>query len=289
METRPITVLTIAFLIISLSFPGAIAVGQHDQPDETLPANDLDEFMARVMQNRELDHEALRHYIFSEKEALDIKGPEIAALESFHREYDWFVRGEYVVRSPVRIDGVSVSTGDQVAAEQAWIERQKKQRERAGKDLDRETFFGFRFEPGRYLYAGRERFEGREVVVIEYSPRGDNEGKENRNNRGHLFEKSFLVTMLIIPEEHRIVKLTFDNVGLEFLPARWLVRIDDLRASLVMHKAFEEVWLPREISVYGSVSTAEMTLTIDYSREFFSYAKSDVKVDWFVDEDRSEK
>ncbi|HSW38012.1 MAG TPA: hypothetical protein VLL97_00800 [Acidobacteriota bacterium] len=275
----------LAVFIMTLPPAGTTATGQSNQPDEILPANELDEFMARVMKKREMDHEALRYYIFSERETLDIRGPDIAALESFHREYDWFVRGDDIVRSPVRINGVAVSAGEQAAAEKKWLETRKKNRE---KNLDRETFFGFRFKPGRYLFAGRERFEGHDVVVIEYYPGPDENDEGKTGNRGHLFEKSFLVTMLVIPEEHQIVKLTFDNVGLEFLPGRWLFRIDDIKASLVMHKVNDEVWLPREISVYGSVSTAEMTLSINYLSEFFSYSKSDVRLEYRLErgEDR---
>lgn len=255
-------------------------------------ANDLDEFMSKVMQKRQIDAEQLRDYIFSEKEVLEIKGPRIAAIESFRREYVWFVRDGHLVRSPVKINGVKVSAKEQAAAEEEWINKEKR-RDREN-SLNREAFFGFKFEPGRYLYAGERQFEGRKAVAIEYYPRMD-EGKNGQNKKRdredefeHLFEKTFLVTMLIAPEEHQILQITFDNVGLSFIPARWLVRINDIKASMVMDKPVESVWLPRAISAYGSVSTAAMDLSIHYSREFFSYVKSDVKINLKYDMDKVE-
>ena len=159
-------------------------------------ATDIDQFMSRVMQNRRIDAERLRDYVFSEKEELDIKGPRIAAIESFRREYVWFVRDGYLVRSPVKINGVKVSKEEQAAAEEEWFEREKKRTH--GNSLDREAFFGFKFEPGRYLFAGEQEFEGRKAVVVEYYPvmSGDEDRGRKRDKRDDdldtLFEKPSL-------------------------------------------------------------------------------------------------
>jgi hypothetical protein len=269
-----------------------MAVSQNEQPAANPVMNDLDEFMEKVMQKRRIDAENLRDYVFSEKETLDIKGSKIAALGNFRREYVWFVRDDNLVRSPVRIDGVKVSAKEQAAAEKEWIKTHKKK----GTSLDREAFFGFKFEPGRYLYAGEQQFEGRKTVVVEYYPQvshgnknNGNKGDKNKNDVGGLFEKTFLVTMLIYPEEHQILRITFDNVGLEFLPGRWLARVNDIKASMVMDKPKGDIWLPAEVSAYGNFSAANMDVSLNYSREFYSYAKSDVKVKlWFGDMDEVE-
>ena len=271
-----------------------IAVGQDEPPTANPILNDLDEFMEKVMYKRQTDAENLRDYVFGEREVLDVRdGSKIAALVSYRREYVWFVRDDYLVRSPVRIDGVKVSTEEQTKAEEEWIKNQ--QQKRKTNNLDRESFFGFKFAPGRYLYAGEQQFEGRKAVVVEYYPQMNNEDKNNKKNKKNtdkfdgLFEKSFLVTMLISPEEYQILKITFDNVGLEFLPIRWLVRLNDIKASMIMDKPKGDIWLPREVSLYGSVSTADMDLSLNYSREFHSYTKSDVKVKlWFDNVDEIE-
>ena len=39
--------------------------------------------------------------------------------------------------------------------------------------------------------------------------------------------KTALVTLWVDPSNHQIVKYTFDNVWLDFLPGAWLVRVDE--------------------------------------------------------------
>jgi hypothetical protein len=251
-------------------------------------ANDLDAFMAKVLKKRAIDRDRLNDYICSEAEGFEINDEKIAALESFRREYIWFVRDGYFVRSPVLINGVKVSAEEQKVAEDEWIKNQK-QGKRGYNNLNRESFFGFKFEPGRYLYAGEQQFEGRKVLVIEYLPQIDKEHKpEIKGNIANALEKSVLVTMLIIPEEHQIVRMTFDNVSLDFLPARWLIRLNEMKASLVMDKAVGDVWLPREVSVHGSLSTANMDLVAKYSMKFFSCHKTDVKVKLRYESDKTQ-
>jgi hypothetical protein len=253
--------------------------------------SDLDSFMEKVLKRREINWNELHGYVFSEKEILEIKGIKIPAIENFRREYVWFVRDGYLVRSPVRVNGVKVSKEEQAQAEDQWLRSRKKRRD----NVNREEFFTFKFQPGRYLFGGMQDYEGKKVALVEYYPpiieesrtgsgKSDRKEKEEEEKYGRMFEKTLRVSMLILPEEHQIVKFTFDNVGLEFLPARWLVRIDDLKASMVMDKPLGDVWLPKQIFAGGSISTANGTLSVKYSREFFDYSKTDVKVRfWFED------
>jgi len=267
-------------ILIFISFAQNLAVSQNPESDTTETENELDEFMAKVLKKRDIDWEKLHNYIFNSTETLEIKKGEIPALENFRREYIWYVRDGYLIRCPVRINGVKISAREQAEEIDKWISDEKKKRENDQKyQLDHQSFFGFKFEPGRYLYAGKQQFEGREVIVIEYYPDiGKNIPKRGKNNYGDLIEKSILITLLIDPAEHQIVQFTFDNAGFEFLPARWLVRLDDIKGSLVMDKPLGDVWLPREITAYGSISTANMDLSIHYSHEFYSYSETEVKV-----------
>ena len=68
--------------------------------------------------------------------------------------------------------------------------------------------------------------------------------------------KTALVTLWVDPAEHQIVKYTFDNVWLDFLPGAWLVRIDDIRASMTMGQPFPGVWLPRDMNIHAGVTLA---------------------------------
>jgi hypothetical protein len=89
-------------------------------------------------------------------------------------------------------------------------------------------------------------------------------------------DKTSQVTLWVDPATHQIVKYTFDNVWLDFLPAGWLVKIDDLRASMQMGQPFPGIWLPRNLNIHAGVSLALGPMEFSYSREFSKYRKADV-------------
>ena len=89
--------------------------------------------------------------------------------------------------------------------------------------------------------------------------------------------KTALVTLWVDPVEHQIVKYTFDNVWMDFLPAGWLVKVDDIRASMTMGQPFPGVWLPREMNVHAGVTMAMGSLEAAYARRFADYKQADVK------------
>lgn len=88
--------------------------------------------------------------------------------------------------------------------------------------------------------------------------------------------KSSQITLWVDPKSHQIVKYTFDNVWLDFLPGGWLVKVDDLRASMQMHQPFPGIWLPRDLSIHAGVSIALGPMEFSYSRAFANYRKADV-------------
>ena len=83
--------------------------------------------------------------------------------------------------------------------------------------------------------------------------------------------KTALVTLWVDPAEHQIVKYTFDNVWLDFLPGAWLVRIDDLRASMTMGQPFPGVWLPRGMNIHAGLTLAAGSFEASYGRTFSEY------------------
>ena len=89
--------------------------------------------------------------------------------------------------------------------------------------------------------------------------------------------KTALVTLWVDPAEHQIVKYTFDNVWMDFLPAGWLVKVDDIRASMTMGQPFPGVWLPREMNIHAGVTIAPGSLEAAYARRFADYKQADVK------------
>ena len=163
-------------------------------------------------------------------------------------------------------------------------------------------FMDFKFEPGNYYLAGREQLEGQQVLRIEYYPkrmfndnedrdrdRGRDSSRDRERQRGRNREreleqrierqmnKTALVTLWVDPVEHQIVKYTFDNVWMDFLPAGWLVKVDDVRASMTMGQPFPGVWLPREMNIHAGVTMAMGPLEAAYERRFSDYKQADVK------------
>ena len=156
----------------------------------------------------------------------------------------------------------------------------------------------FKFEPGNYYLAGREKLEGQDVLRIEYYPtnlfndeddektpremkgkKPKEEQKEQKIERdiNRKMNKTALVTLWVDPVEHQIVKYTFDNVWLDFLPAAWLVRIDDLRASMTMGQPFPGVWLPRNMNIHAGLTLALGSFEASYGRTFSDYREAQVK------------
>ena len=153
-------------------------------------------------------------------------------------------------------------------------------------------FMDFKFEAGNYYLAGREKLEGHDVLRIEYYPthlfndtddeKPPREMKKNRDDRAEQeidrkMNKTALITLWVDPAEHQIVKYTFDNVWLDFLPGAWLVRVDDLRASMTMGQPFDGIWLPRTINIHGGFTLATGSFEASYERAFTNYREADIK------------
>lgn len=295
--------------------------------------SDLDEFMARVLARRDDNWKRLQQYILDEHETAQVAAGGLR-LFGLRREYTWFIKDGFFVRSPVRFDGVTLSDEERRRYEAEWVEQERAREAGAAKDegasgpvekppddlgdLLRQTreprfvsaayFLRFKFEPGRYAFVGRESFAGRQVLRIEYYPerlfgpddpdsgdatspakadtaRPDADVPEERDADDELEKtmerkanKVALITLWVEPETHQIVKYTFDNVGLDFLPGRWLVRLDSGRASMRMKEAFPGVWLPEGIDAHVAIKLAAGTFTVGYDLAYRNYRQADVKV-----------
>lgn len=271
---------------------------------------DLDSFMKDVVVRRDDNWKKLQQYILDEREETKISGPGGTRLWGEEREYNWFIRDGYFIRSPIRVDGAVVSDGERRKAEDAYLRAMKRFDERAaargqapdaGPVLGDENgeaptsvdglirqsrqprfvsssyFMRFKFDEGRYALAGREKFEGRDVVKVEYYPTNlyGNDGRRGRRNREEnltpkqrqqqadirrLMNKVALITMWIEPSSKQIVKYTFDNVDFDFLPGAWLLKVDFVKAGMTMSQPFPNapsVWLPKDMEI-----TAAFTLAI---------------------------
>jgi hypothetical protein len=160
-------------------------------------------------------------------------------------------------------------------------------------------FLRFKFDEGQYALAGREQFEGRDVLRIEYYPTklygGDNNGRGRRGRRGapprepsekeqrqvadmrRLMNKVAIVTLWVEPSSHQIVKYTFDNVDFDFLPIPWLVKIDSLKAAMTMGQPFPSIWLPKDIDFSAAATLAIGQVTFSQTVAYREYREANVK------------
>jgi len=267
---------------------------------------DLDAFMSRVLERRDDNWKKLQQYILEERETLQITGPGGTPIYGSRREYAWFPRDGRFIKSPLSADGVTIGDVERRKAEQAWLTREERreaikvQSSTAAPGVFSEAgvrealepgfvsaayFLRFKFDPGQYALAGRETLEGRAVLRIEYYPTklfSEGRGRPNREVRKRdeqvqaKMNKVALVTLWIDPTEHQILKYEFENVGLDFLPGRSLVRIDGLNASMEMGQPFDGVWLPRSIRIGFDMMLAIGELDGRYAADFRDYKLADV-------------
>ena len=305
-------------------------------PAQTSPekTSDLDAFMKQVLARRDENWKKLQQYVLDEREAFDVRGPGGAQVWGERREYSWFIRDGFFVRSPLKFNGVEIGEGDRRKFEADYLKRQQEREKRRaqaaaagqpppsdttiaitndGLVIEREDdqplnvdgllkqtrqpefissayMLRFRFEEGKYALVGRETFDGREVLRIEYYPANLFRGTDRRRNREgaserdkaydaayrRMMNKVALVTLWVEPKAHQIVKYTFNNVGFDFLPVQWLLHVDDLRATMTMSEPFPDVWLPRDLELKIDLMLAIGELDLRYALEYHDYRRADV-------------
>ena len=280
--------------------------------------SDLDQFMSQVMSRRDDNWKKLHQYILEERELIDVRGPAGARIWGDRREYSWFMQEGVFVRSPIRANGVALSETDRREAERKFIEQAKEREKRdrtesasaAGSTdsspveglftggerprfVDSAYFLKFKFEPGQYSLVGREMYEGREALRIEYYPRRlhepdknpDPERAERSESRAErdtkvgetlqmMMNKVALITLWVDPVSYQVLRYTFDNVGFDFLPAAWALRVTDMKASMTMSQPFPDVWLPKSVQMGFGVMLAAGALDFDYQLEYYNYREA---------------
>jgi len=324
-----------ACLAACLVQPVAASPARQDRAPKTpaKPAgasSDLDAFMEKVLARRDVNRKMLNQYVLDETETFEVLGPGRWPLHRQKRDFTWYARDGRHVRSPVRFNGVTVGEDARREYERVWIRRERERQERQAKNerkkgevsigpggvqvsggdagaaqadnvprfVSESYFMDFKFEPGNYYLAGREKLEGQDVLRIEYYPthlfndeddekmpkevkkkpsKSDRREQQLEQDIDRKMNKTALVTLWVDPAEHQIVKYTFDNVWLDFLPGSWLARVDDLRASMTMGQPFPGIWLPRGMNIHAGVTLANGSFEASYARNFSEYREGDVK------------
>ena len=249
---------------------------------------DLDAFMARVLAARDQNWRKLQQFNLEERETVHVTGPGGARLFGRQRDYQWFMREGIFVRSPLRADGVAIDEDERIEEEDDWIRRERRRNREEPRFVSAAYFLRFRFDPGQYALAGREQLDGREVLRIEYYPtkmflegrlRPNRELRQRDPQVQEKLNKGSLVTLWIDPAAHQILQYQFDNVDLDFLPARVFVRMEAMRATMRMAQPFEGVWLPKSIAIRVEGTVATGAVNAAYDVEYYDYKLAEVKAE----------
>lgn len=209
--------------------------------------------------------------------------------EADRRKYE----DDFLRRAKAREKGSTTASGDAApaASERPSTVEGLIAQTRQPQFIDSAYFLRFKFEPGRYALAGRETIDGRETFRIEYYParlftheqNAEDQRRRERRRDGNedveatmerMMNKVALVTLWVDGSAHQIVRYTFDNVDLDFLPGAWLVRIDDMKASMTMSHPFPGVWLPRDVDALMTGTMAMGDVGVRYHLEYRDYREA---------------
>ena len=126
MMQRPGRTTWCAMAVLALLAADPAAAGAQDDDD----GNELDRFMERVLEQRERNAAVRLQYVLDEQSQLRLTGPGGVALWGFRGDYTWYERDGFFVRSPVRIDGVTIDEARRREYEAEWLQREQRRRER---------------------------------------------------------------------------------------------------------------------------------------------------------------
>ena len=244
----------------------------------------------RAYEDRWIKSEEGRRKFRTEREAKRAqagKGPALSApsineprfvSESYFMDFK-FEPGNYYLAGKETLEGQQVLKIDYLPTK-LFEDEQEESEDRAEAKARKEARDAEQAKAGNESKANQKEKE-KEKEAKEKKERKEKKPQSAKEKRAEedierKMDKTSQVTLWVDPATHQIVKYTFDNVWLDFLPAGWLVRIDDLRASMQMGQPFPGIWLPRNINIHAGVSLALGPMEFSYAREFSKYRKADV-------------
>jgi hypothetical protein len=156
--------------------------------------------MGQVLASRDDNWKKLQQYVLEERELVELTGPGRMRVWGEQRDYAWYIRTGFFVRSPVKFNGVAIGENDRRKYEDEYLRRQQERERRFaaatgapapplaggsmppidGNALLQQTrqpqfissayFLRFKFEEGKYALVGHEMVGGRDTLRIEYYP-----------------------------------------------------------------------------------------------------------------------
>src|SRR5262245_27480368 len=96
-----------------------------------LAQTDLDAFMRQVLARRDENWKKLQQYVLDEHEAIDLRGPTRLPMWGDRRDYTWYIRDGFFIRSPVKANAVTVGEEERRKYEADYLQRQGDREARA--------------------------------------------------------------------------------------------------------------------------------------------------------------
>jgi hypothetical protein len=84
---------------------------------------DLSAFMRQVLVRRDDNWKKLQQYVLDEREQMEIHGPNHQPIWGDRREYTWFIREGFFIRSPVKFNGVEIGETERSRYEAEFLRR----------------------------------------------------------------------------------------------------------------------------------------------------------------------
>ena len=109
--------------LISIASAGlCLLVAASHSTLDLIAQTDLDAFMRQVLVRRDDNWKKLQQYVLDEHETIDVRGPSRLPLWGERRDYTWYIRDGFFVRSPVKVNGVTIAEGERRTFEAAATE-----------------------------------------------------------------------------------------------------------------------------------------------------------------------
>src|SRR6187431_2524815 len=87
--------------------------------------SDLDELMGRVLLKRDDNWKKLQQYVLEERESMEVTALDGRKVYGFKREYQWFPRQGFFIKSPLTSDGVKIGEDERRRQEARWLAREQ--------------------------------------------------------------------------------------------------------------------------------------------------------------------
>src|SRR5438034_6392429 len=109
---------------------------------------DLDAFMRQVLAKRDENWKKLQQYVLDEHETIDLRGPSRLPIWGERRDYTWYIRDGFFVRSPVKANGVTIGEEERRKYEADYLKRQQERDKRGQRGQVATASSGVSVEPG---------------------------------------------------------------------------------------------------------------------------------------------